>query len=286
MDKVIISRSTKKVVALNRSPQPFEYAVENVYTEGATKTIHHNEQHQKFDDEGNTLYLLPQPQIEINETFTKTIETTEITDDPVMTIQTVQIPKLDDDGNQKTYEKTVRGETVEVTEDPVIDRIYNEETEEYEEIHKTDEDGNSLYWGQVPTGQMIPMFTTQQVEVHKSDEAGNQLYYKTFEEITTTYEDQPPLEIIEDHEEWTEELELAFEEKQVPEVVSFKTHMTEFDENDIFEIQSRPVPKSETDILGEQIVEKDIQIMQVESLNQTLGQQIVELDIRLMQGGL
>jgi XkdW protein len=54
------------------------------------------------------------------------------------------------------------------------------------------------------------------------------------------------------------------------------------------EIKGIPVevPKTQMDILGEQLVEKDIQIMELQSLNDTLGNQVVDHDIRLMMGGL
>jgi hypothetical protein len=47
-----------------------------------------------------------------------------------------------------------------------------------------------------------------------------------------------------------------------------------------------PPPKSETQILGEQVVAKDIEIMELQSLNDTLGEQVVDHDVRLMIGGL
>lgn len=77
-----------------------------------------------------------------------------------------------------------------------------------------------------------------------------------------------------------------------------------------FESQKQPVEppsKSPLDIIGEQLVEKDIRIMELEAQNTDLGtqivekdiqillletrqsdigQQIVDLDIRLMEGGL
>ncbi|MCO1599748.1 hypothetical protein [Desulfosporosinus nitroreducens] len=50
---------------------------------------------------------------------------------------------------------------------------------------------------------------------------------------------------------------------------------------------SDPAPKpTETEILGRQLVEKDLQILELQSENQLLGSQIVDLDLRLLQGGL
>ncbi|NBI28578.1 hypothetical protein [Chengkuizengella marina] len=310
MDTVIISISTNKVVGLNRDPQPFEYAIQNVYLENAQKTIYNIEQKQKFDEEGNVLYLLSQPQLEVNETITKIIETTETTDDPVTNIETIQIPLLDDQGNQKTYEKTVKGETIEFTDEPVIEQVWNEETETYDDIHKTDDEGNLLYWGQVPTGQMIPLFTADQVEVHQMDDEENLLYYKEIEETITNYEDQEPLEITEDHEEWTEELELAYEDIEVTEVITFKTHMTKFTYDDVMDIKSRPVPlttEDELELLKEEnanlifdSLQKESQIEELESENATqfldslekenqieeLESELAGLTLSLVEGGV
>jgi hypothetical protein len=47
-----------------------------------------------------------------------------------------------------------------------------------------------------------------------------------------------------------------------------------------------PDPPTELDIIGQQLVEKDIQLMQLQSDNDVLGQQLVEIDIRMMTGGI
>lgn len=51
-------------------------------------------------------------------------------------------------------------------------------------------------------------------------------------------------------------------------------------------IKNAPQPKSETQLLGEELVMKDLKIMQLESDNKSLGEQVVDHDIRLMMGGL
>ena len=43
---------------------------------------------------------------------------------------------------------------------------------------------------------------------------------------------------------------------------------------------------SEIDILGQQLVDKDLQILGLQNDNQTLGQQLVDMDLRLLKGGL
>lgn len=53
------------------------------------------------------------------------------------------------------------------------------------------------------------------------------------------------------------------------------------------ELAARPPdPPTELDIVGQQLVEKDIQIMQLQTDDDVLGQQLVEIDIRMMMGGI
>jgi len=40
------------------------------------------------------------------------------------------------------------------------------------------------------------------------------------------------------------------------------------------------------EILGQQLVEKDIQVLELQRDNQALGQQIVGIDLRLLMGGI
>lgn len=43
---------------------------------------------------------------------------------------------------------------------------------------------------------------------------------------------------------------------------------------------------SQADILGQQMVMKDLEILQLKKANSDLGKQIVALDLRLMRGGM
>lgn len=51
-------------------------------------------------------------------------------------------------------------------------------------------------------------------------------------------------------------------------------------------IRNKPRPKSETQLLGEQLVQKDLEFISLQSDNKQLGQQVVMMDLRLMQGGM
>ena len=46
------------------------------------------------------------------------------------------------------------------------------------------------------------------------------------------------------------------------------------------------IPPTETEILGQQLVEKDLQVLELQRDNQALGQQIVGIDLRLLMGGI
>ncbi len=54
-------------------------------------------------------------------------------------------------------------------------------------------------------------------------------------------------------------------------------------------LEDLPAPiriPSETEILGQQLVEKDLQILELQQENQILGQQMVDIDLRLLMGGM
>lgn len=58
------------------------------------------------------------------------------------------------------------------------------------------------------------------------------------------------------------------------------------EELDMEWLERPPDPPTELDIIGQMLVEKDIQLMQIQSDNDVLGQQLVEIDIRMMMGGI
>ncbi|MBC2722043.1 hypothetical protein [Desulfosporosinus sp.] len=65
--------------------------------------------------------------------------------------------------------------------------------------------------------------------------------------------------------------------------------ITEF-EYDEFDRVDNPQPlvkhPTEIDLLGQQLVEKELQILELQQENQILGQQLVDIDLRLLMGGL
>ena len=49
---------------------------------------------------------------------------------------------------------------------------------------------------------------------------------------------------------------------------------------------NRPIPKTDMEILGMQLVEKDMQIFSLQNDKDMLGEQLVQIDVRLMMGGM
>ncbi|WP_162035956.1 hypothetical protein [Chengkuizengella sediminis] len=298
----------KVVVFVERFVIFHYHSFENVYLEGLTKQVPEISQRHKVDSDGNLLYLLPQEPMEIQEEFTKTIETTEITENPVMVNTPTQIPIFNDDGTQKQYERTVRGETTEVTDEPLMEKVWDEENEVYNDVHKVDEDGTLLYWGQVGTGQMINCYTVEQILNQKEDPEGNLLYYKEVTETSITYEDQEPLEITQDDERWTEELAPALEDIEQIKMVKFEDQPSLFTYEDILNAPKTPLTaeqeiellKSENATLILDSLQKESQIEALESENATqflnsleketqieeLETELAGLTLSLVEGGV
>ncbi|MFS1513035.1 hypothetical protein VQL36_11450 [Chengkuizengella sp. SCS-71B] len=275
MANVIINRVTNLVTGVDREPQPLEIEIEDVHIEGLTKQVPYIIQRHRVDSNGNLLYLLPQEPIEIQEEIPKTIETTEITENPVMVNTPTQIPIFNEDGTQKQYERTVRGETTEVIDEPVMIEV--EQDGESMEKQKTDEDGNLLYWGQVGTGQMINCTMVELILNQKQDPEGNLLYYKEVTETSITYEDQDPLEVIKEDERWTEELAPALEDVEQIKTVKFEDQPSVFTYDDIINAPKTPLTaeqeiellKSENATLILDSLQKESQIESLERENAT-----------------
>lgn len=75
-------------------------------------------------------------------------------------------------------------------------------------------------------------------------------------------------------------------------IVEWKTEVTKpsFEELQATwsDLESQPVviPKDRLTLIGELLVQKDIEIMELRLQNESLGQMVVDNDIRLMMGGL
>lgn len=150
----------------------------------------------KVNEDGNQLYVLPQPDIEISYTIPRLVKSVDVSDRPAMT--TKRVPLMDENDTQKSYEVT--------------------QTESITEIQEQ-EDGSEVEvvtgYRQVGTGQFLLLYTTQ--EEQEVDEDGNLLYWNSVEDPAIRYEPQSSIEILADDERWTEELQLAYDLIPIPE---------------------------------------------------------------------
>jgi len=55
---------------------------------------------------------------------------------------------------------------------------------------------------------------------------------------------------------------------------------------EVIEEPEETAQPTELDIIGQQLVEKDLQILDLQQENQVLGQQLVDIDLRLLMGGM
>jgi hypothetical protein len=58
------------------------------------------------------------------------------------------------------------------------------------------------------------------------------------------------------------------------------------EETEPYVLETQILSPTEINILGQQLVEKDLQILELQQENQILGQQIVDIDLRLLTGGM
>jgi hypothetical protein len=152
----------------------------------------------KLDEEsGLPLFLLPQEDLEIEDTILSRIKTTDVTDEPVMT--TTQVPHIDPvTEEQMAYEAT--------RQEPI-----------YEDVIDEDDNVTQVIVGYetVGTGQFIFCWTTEEIQETNND--GDPLYWTTVEEPIVRYEPQVSVEITEEDERYVEGLEPVYELTPLPE---------------------------------------------------------------------
>lgn len=207
MNNIIFCFETMRVSGLNRLPFPFETEIRNVDPAGLSKQISYVEWQPKQSSDGKPVYLLPQPPLEEPHTITNRIETTEITDEPVLTTVQVTVPLMEN-GHQKSYQPT-------------------------QWIDQYDEEGNITGQEEVSFGPVLYLSTSSSETRQKQNESGQLLYWKEVQETTTVSIPQPALEITADHPEYTDSLEPAMEEVPKTKAVSFYDNMNEFTIDDI-----------------------------------------------------
>lgn len=237
MNNVLFNKDNLICVDYNRDPFPFEIEVKNVNVDNVPdKQIPITVAQDKKDANGNQLYKLPQPDIETTQNTQVQTETTEVTNNPIMITVTKQVPLLDANGNQVTYEQTTISEVTTPTDNPVMIQYADGNL-----VQKKDANGNLLYYSQVGTGVYIKCYTTEETTEQKKDSNGNLLYYTTETVQNTISTPQDPLLITEDDERYINGLEKATEDVQQQKTISFKDSMNEFNYYDVIKYKESSI---------------------------------------------
>lgn len=253
MDNVLFDRKTLKVTGSNRAPSPFEIEIKNITTNDLKKEVSYKELENKTIEltiEDNTtvkkqLYILPQNSESTIIFKNYKIETTEVTENPIMINVTKKIPILDENNNPKLYEVTTFGETTEVTRIPAV--IETETIQDgkrvFKQTQKTDSNGNLLFLGDIGTGIYREMYEEEIVVEQKKNELDELLFYKEIRKEIQTQKEKESLEITEDDERWTKELEEVKEEVEVIKIVTFEENPSLFNYDDVIKYKEREIVK-------------------------------------------
>ncbi|MCR8633498.1 hypothetical protein [Paenibacillus radicis (ex Xue et al. 2023)] len=213
MPNVTFNRDSLKVSGFNRSPFPFEIEIRNVDAAGLTKIIQLNESRPKRDEEGNTLYLLPQPDQEEQSFQTIRSESAELTNEPCMILSMVQVPLMEN-GKQKSYQ-------------PI------------QKVDVLDEEGSIIGEEEIPIGPPLLLFTTHEELQQKKNEQGQLIYWQEKEIEETIFVPVAPLEIANNHLDYVEGLDVALEDFIQPKTVTIEEDMSEFNFEDIRQHKER-----------------------------------------------
>jgi len=220
MTNVLFNKETLNSTGHSRQKLPFESEVLNVDIANLTKQHSYTNVVGKLDEENNVLYLLPQESIiEVVNNDVK-VETTEVTEEPVLVKVLNKIPLLDKDGKQIQYELT----SVLVTP-PVLDEDGEVLEPETTEI--------------VGTGIFNKCYTSEEVEVQKVDEDEKPLFYKVESVPSDVLVEQPPIEITSDNELYVEGLEKATAEVEAFKTITFEDDPSLFHYDDIVSFKEK-----------------------------------------------
>lgn len=249
---VVFDRESLQVTGVGRNPLAFEVEINNVDPSGLTKTIQVPTTVDKLDADGNQLYLLPQKDLKIVSQVPTQVETPQaIAEDgtansPIIIPVVKQVPVLDGNGNQVTYQPVSMQETTS-TEDfygnpttPIMPTVVAIDGTT-SEVQETDADGAKLYQGLMPSGNPLPVSTTEEVQEQKTDAQGNKLYYETVNEDMVTYQAQPDLEISQADTRWTDALLHATEATSQAQQVTFEANQNAFTFEDIMSAKASQI---------------------------------------------
>lgn len=247
MSNVLFDRNTLLVTGFDRDKMPFELEIKNVNLEGYGKFIEESVFVEKFDEDGNELFILTKEKknvvttTEYEETFDKFDSNGKENAPCMISVYELQ-PVLDNEGNPLTYtpsKQVITEKTVDGFGNPCEPLTYTvkDENGELKEVQAKNENGKLLYLGYFPDGE--PIVCKKQVEVMKQKEVdGKKVYLK---EVTTIVSEETIMieeEITRDHELFNIFLPRALEEKKVSKYISFKENYNKFTYEDIVSLKS------------------------------------------------
>lgn len=224
MSNIVFNKKTLMWSGTNRASLPFELQINNVmYLDKLEKNITMDGVRDKIDSEGRAVYLLPkEPELKTH-TLVEYIETTKVTDKPVIIKINKQIPVLDESGNPLTYRKTYNAKVTEFTDNPVI--VDGEQ--------EKDDENNPLFWKSIPYGSEIPIYTVKEVKTQKQNNNGELLYLTPIIKTIKEKEEFPYIEITRDDPRFNNSLTRAIENYKYEQKVSFTTHPELFNYDDV-----------------------------------------------------
>ena len=224
MSSVIFNKKTLMWSGTNRVSLPFELQINNVlYLDKLEKKLILDGVREKVDNEGRPVYLLPKDPETKTHTVVEYIETTKVTDKPVIIKTTKQIPVLDESGKPLTYHKMYNIKVTDNTGNPVL----------IDEKQERDNDGNLLFWKSIPYGPELPMYTVKEIKVQKQNDNGELLYLTPILKTITETEEFPYIEITSDDPRFNNSLTRAIEKYKYEEKILFSVHPELFSYSDV-----------------------------------------------------
>lgn len=243
MAKILFDRDSLLWSGTDRDKLPYEVEILNVNVDALTKEIPVNVKREKYTEDGKAVYLVYQAPVEKEVVNTEIVETTEETPNPVTVIKMVQVPLLDENGTQVEYQPLRREMTTDVSDEPVMYMVYDEENDVDVPTQATNEEGELLFYNEIPSGPVIKCTIEEEQEVQKTDGDGNLIYTKEVTTTTIVLEEQELLEVTEDDELFVEGLPRAVEDAVQYRIATFENEPELFTYEDIVAHKEKQVTK-------------------------------------------
>lgn len=243
MSTIVFNRDTLLWSGTDRDKLPYEVDIKNVNPEGLSKQVPYKGTREKVDADGKPLYVLPQRPVERIDEKQDTIETTEVTANPITILSKKKVPLLDGKNKPITYQPTVRIQVTEQTNSPVLEDVPNEDGEGTTQVQAKNEEGKLLYWKDVPNGPVLTCYTLKDVETQKTDADGKPLYFKQVTVRTPITEELPLLEITADDERYVQGLPRVIEKYEDLRTALFSTEPELFTYEEVVAHKEKQITK-------------------------------------------